>query len=283
MELTGATEIPTDLSWPKHIRTLSPDGETLIVFKSSDPITGYGNLVAIDLTTWITRQITYDDGMDYFFWSPDSRTIGFTMFGDSRGIWLMDVGRGEKHFFAEGDVATWSADGQRIAVANNIYGPSGEDLFVLRILDSDGRESEEVFQHEGGLVRHAGLAWSPDGRYIALAWRDPSMHGSMLYLLDLETREARPMMGKSYDIGRILGWTADGEWLVVDFAGGPGTTWFVHWDGACWVRPPELENMVWVDFSAQSAKALISQNYSYILDLHEAFGPDFPEGVLSCP
>jgi hypothetical protein len=285
MELAGAVEIPTDLVWPMYNKKLSPNGETLVGFTSTYRESGFGDLVVIDLTTWITRQITYDDGMkrmDDLFWSPDNHTIGFSMSGNPHEIWLMDIYQGEKRFFAEGEIATWSPDGQRIAVADYIDTPSGETTFVLRILDLDSGKGEEVFQQEGVLQCYAGLAWSPDGRYIALSWSEPSTYESMLYVLDLETREAKPMMANSIDHGS-LGWTADGEWLAVGFAGGAGTTWFVRWDGACWVRPPELEDMSWIDFSGQSAKALALQNRVYIIDLYEAFGPDFPTGVILCP
>ncbi len=278
LDLPGATPVATDLVWPMFNEKFSPDGETLVGFKSVLGY-GYGDLFAIDLTTWETRTITSGagtTGMNHLFWSPDGHTIGFQTYNSPypHEIWLVDVDSGEKQFFAEGSIATWSPDGQRIAIAT-----LEEESIVLRILNVDGKESEEVFRREGWLNWEAGLAWSPNGQYIAFSWGESV--DTMLHTLDLETLDVRPFVMRPSDL-RILGWTADGEWLAVDITGGIGETGFVSRDGTCWSRPKELEGMRWTAFSGRGAKAFALYGSIYIIDLYEAFGPDFPRGVLGC-
>lgn len=151
------------------------------------------------------------------------------------------------------------------------------------MVDSTSGEDNEVFQHRGRLDWESRPAWSPDGRHIALAWYEPQGTDPLLHVLDLETSEAVPLIDEPYP-HRILGWTADGQWLAVSFLRGSNRSWFIHWDGACWVRPPELEGTSWLAFSGESAQLLASyEGRHYLINLREALGANFPEGVLSCP
>jgi hypothetical protein len=244
-------------------------------------------LFIIDLATWQERKIADgdEDDVDAPFLSPDGHTLGF--FGEHnehRGIILTDERGDNRRFLAEGRCAAWSADGQRIIVDGRPSTPEGGDeaTFALCVLNPANGEEYEVFRQEGWFNWMAGISWSPDERRVAFAWSRYSTDKPMLYVLDLETSELTPLLGEPMDLHTILGCTLDGKWLAVSFPG--GGSWFVRRDGACWTKPAGLEGTSWYAFSGQSARLLVNyEGGHYIVDLREAFGSDFPEGVLSCP
>lgn len=229
------------------------------------------------------REVADDVYDSSLFWSPDGQTVGFRSYS---GIWLITQGEEESTFLVRGYDAAWSPDGQRVAVVVD-NGGGGWPL-ELHIFDPISGESEEVFDNVvlGGLAGH--IAWSPDGRHIAFYAYSLGQHQTepreyeYLSSLDLETREVRHLVEfRQPGSPDILGWTADGEWIVV----GGSRNWFVHRDRACAVRPPELDPTQWYAFDGQSARLLVihANGYRYLVDLREALGPDFPDGVLACP
>jgi len=225
------------------------------------------------------------------FWSPDGRMIGFRMVYPClvgqpcmNEIWVVNRDGTGRHLFAEGDLAAWSPDGRSIAVAETIGTIGVDQSLVIRVLDAVSGQGDEVLRRDGALDVHGGLAWAPDGQRIAFAQMADDPLFSRLYALDLTTLEITPLSEDVY-CPAILGWTADGMWLAVVISGGGGLH-FVRWDGACRIAPPalDIEGFGWLAFSGQSARLLGWDLQTwYTVNLHDALGLGFPEGVLSCP
>ena len=276
LELPGTIRVPINLDWPFVVQGMSSDGEVLVALRY--PCTGcYGDVFVVDLTTWESHQLTDGEEVGDLFCLSDGRIIGFRTYNNaSNGIWLINADGTGRRFLNKGHVATWSLDGQKIAVAEFLHNRNdGGISFTLRILDPMSGSGDIVFQQSGLLNNETGLAWSPDGQHLAFAWE------GTIHILDLETLETAPLMGEPHSLPRILGWTSDGKWLAVTFA--TGWRGFVRWDGACWVTLPEVKGN-WHAFAGQGARFLVEYGESYyLIDLREAFGPDFPKGVLSCP
>jgi Tol biopolymer transport system component len=294
IDVSGVVKVPyTDLRMFE--RTLSPDGNAVVGTVDIGPTIGCPEpncanyaLFVVDVTTGEVHQLTEPPVTPrYPFWSPDSRRIGFyvtqvqvtdTGLETRRGIAVMDVDGTGMHFFAEGDSAAWSSDGRALVVAEGM-GAGDNQSFVLRILDATTGQGDVVFQHDG-CWDWGQLAWSPDGKHIALAWREYPLGPSRLYVLDLDTMEVIPLSGDVRAVS-ILGWTSDGKWLAHVL---PDGHYFAHWDGTCLVTPSGIENIGWLAFSGQSSKLLVeAAGELYVLNLRKALGPDFPDGVLSCP
>ena len=90
-------------------------------------------------------------------WSPDGKLIMF-----ERGGYLWTVkpnGRGQKRV-APGTSPSWSPDGQSVAFARN------GNLWTMR---ANGTGAELIVEVPSST---AGIAWSPDGRWIAYAIAD---------------------------------------------------------------------------------------------------------------
>jgi hypothetical protein len=294
VSLPGISEVPdTDLHMFEL--ALSPDGTTIVGTVDIGPTPGcpvpdctnYA-LFTINVTTGEARQLTeLPITPRYPFWSPDGRKIGFHVVevlatGASlttrRGIATMNVDGTEMNFLAQGNGAAWSPDGEKLVVAEGI-GTGDDQSFVLHILDALTGQRDTVFRHDG-CWDWGQLAWSPDGKHVALAWREYPLGPSRLYVLDLDTMEIVSLSENTRAVS-ILGWTSDGKWLSYVL---PDGHYFARWDGACLLTPSGIENVGWVAFSGQSGRLLVgSSGELYSLDLHEVLGPDFPDGVLSCP
>lgn len=222
------------------------------------------------------------------FWSPDGRVIGFEA-GNSEEVWSIDIYEEKSKFLADGISATWSPDAQRVAVAEMVS-TEIEQGFVINIIDIATGQTETVLQGIGSVSKTAGMAWSPDGRYIAFVWDETperALWESPL-LLDLNTLDVTPLFSQEVFAVEILGWTDDGEWLVVSGAEIGGV--FIHRDEICHTVPSALADLTWYAFSGPTAELLVSGHEEtliyrvpYTIDLLTVLGADFPEGSLSCP
>jgi CubicO group peptidase (beta-lactamase class C family) len=153
------------------------------------------------------RRVTRDLAHDFLAtFSPDGKRIAFAR-GEpsSTDLYLVDGDGGEPvrltDFEGFEHSPIWSPDGARIAFVSGqgdvrSFGETGE----LWAMDPDGSRRERLLDRPVGY-----LAWSPDGRRIALELRDDGHIG----VLDLET-------GALADVGpgRVPKWSPDGERLV---------------------------------------------------------------------
>jgi len=115
--------------------------------------------------------------------SPDGRQIVYTRgwvdkINDRResSIWIMDADGSRNRFLVDGSGPVWSPDGTRIAYTAQGE-PQGSQIFV-RWMDDEGATTQ-ITRVENG---PGGIAWSPDGRWIAFSMNvdDPESWGIRL-------------------------------------------------------------------------------------------------------
>ena len=100
--------------------------------------------------------------------SPDGRAIVYTRrWADKVNdkyedeVWVMDSDGGRNRFFAKGSQAAWSPDSKRVAYVAQGQ-PAGAQVFV-KWMDAPGESQLTRLERSP-----SNLAWSPDGRHIAL-------------------------------------------------------------------------------------------------------------------
>lgn len=120
-----------------------------------------GQRVGIGLITAAGGEPTIVEGEPArIAWSPDGSQVAFAWRRSSSGpeIFVMAPDGGGRHRVAAGDEFAWSPDSTRIAV------PEGEHIIYRSV--ADGRDVGRLSL--AGLHHVRDLAWSPDGRFIAL-------------------------------------------------------------------------------------------------------------------
>jgi Tol biopolymer transport system component len=145
-------------------------------------------------------------------WSPDSRSLAYVELG---AVMIMSRdGSGKRRVADAGSIGSglgpaWSPDGLLIAYlsGNNVWvvSPEGRDR---RMLLDDGRATR-------------GLAWSPDGRYLALARGDGDFE---IFVVDVATGEARKLTDNERVNDQWPTWSPDSRHIAYlsDGEDGPG-------------------------------------------------------------
>ena len=133
---------------------ISPDGRSVVFQAGQDP----PRLWLRPLDSQEARPLAGTDGAQYPFWSPDSRSVGFTADGVLKRI---DLDSGLVRTLASRSSAggTWSADGT--ILIGSVIGP-------LYSVPADGGTVKEATKLLRGQNSHRWPQFLPDGRRFLL-------------------------------------------------------------------------------------------------------------------
>jgi WD40 repeat protein len=118
-------------------------------------------------------------------------------------------------------VVAWSPDSKRLA-----YGSITGEPWTLHIMSAPGYgHSSVAHQVEGGYVGE--LAWSPDGRYLAISTYSLDRRNHTVLMLDTTTNRVETVID-----GCHLTWSPDSRFLAIHRDPGPGEgAWIISPDG----------------------------------------------------
>lgn len=215
-----------DMKW-------SPDSMqivyTRIALTTYDPISEdsrTGELFVMDVETRQTRQLTFNDSLDYTpSWSPDSKRIAYVRDDLAQGVITTSLtslhivnadGTDDKEIFVcpRGcGWLSWSSVSNQIAfdmvVDKHVPGKIPSEIFLI---DSDGSDLRQVTQGNN-LARQP--RWSPDGRQLVFLRDD---------LKPIRVLDIQSQVETAFDVGGLRGvdapgWSPDQSGII--FAAGP--------------------------------------------------------------
>jgi len=145
------------------------------------------------------RVVLHEDGfaLSTVAWSPSGSKLAV---GGGSGAVVLDASTG-KLTFVGGTNPVWSPDGQQLAVLDP---PLGNGDVSLRIVDSASLSTRATYPF--GAI--GGLAWSPNGRWIAASGGEGS---KSIVRIDVVTGQVIQIEGPSghLDAAREISWSPD--------------------------------------------------------------------------
>jgi Tol biopolymer transport system component len=156
-------EVPTPIMPNAYQVSISPDGHHIAFVALASASGGETAIFVRDVAATTVRQLPGTNRAQQLFWSPDSRSIGFTANGRLRRI---EIGGGTPQNICEpGGEGTWNADGVIVfASQNGLFKVAavGGDATPLTTLDPSRHESA-----------HEWPSFLPDGRhFLYTVWSD---------------------------------------------------------------------------------------------------------------
>ena len=117
-------------------------------------------------------------------------------------------------------VVAWSPDSKKLA-----YGSITGEPYALQVVEPFGVGSPRFYEVAGGYVGE--VAWSPDGRYLAVSTYSLDRKNHTVFVLDTSTNA----LAKVSD-GCHLTWSPDGKYLAIHRDPGPEAgAWVISPDG----------------------------------------------------
>lgn len=152
-------------------------------------------------------------------WSPDGARIAYTheTAAGARDVWVMNAdGSGQQRVTRLGTVtapASWSPDGRQLAFAGDgvlmkvrATAPFGSPT-TLQGHYTGCYDCDDTDTTPRDISVDRYLAWSPDGRSIALYNHSDAYYDDALYVYDTVTREARQLRASGADCCGYVEWS----------------------------------------------------------------------------
>ena len=206
----GARQITPDRAGQSSFRpTWSPDGERIAFLRSDDVAinnpTRYGDLVVIGVDGTGENQLTKGRLVSGPAWSPDGHAIAMSIGRRGTGvptvpdsdIYVLDLERGALRQVTNTpglyeSAPAWSPDGTRLAFARWTLQTQFDGKGAVYVVNRDGSDERPVLKPRHFASGPYSLAWSPDGR--ALALETSSMIGCVsISTVDVRSHRVRPM------------------------------------------------------------------------------------------
>ncbi|RMG79109.1 MAG: hypothetical protein D6712_20215, partial [Chloroflexi bacterium] len=154
-------------------------------------------------------------------WSADGERL---LYYDTNapGIFVYDTETQTAEFVAQGDglAGAISPDGRYVAYTEFIQGDHHEGTqshTILRLMDLSTNTITDLTDETTALTDDMSPVWSPNGRYIAFLRRyldERATAGNMIYIIDIETREVRPIVTDGRYTHGALSWDTSGQRLL---------------------------------------------------------------------
>ncbi|HZD33079.1 MAG TPA: hypothetical protein VE779_15625, partial [Candidatus Angelobacter sp.] len=205
---SGDGETQRDLSWLDFsmLRTLSPDGKTILFEEEGNETTNY-TIYVRDVDGSPAVPIGEGYGADL---SPDKKwALSIKLVDPTHEVWLLPVGPGDPRrlsppSLAPIGLATFLSDGKHV-----VY-PAAEAGHLPRMWLQDVNGSAPQPISSEGVV---GRFVSPDDKWVLIGRRDPvsgEIHRGLLSIDDKKTVDIAGLQPQELP----LGWTSDGQLYV---------------------------------------------------------------------
>jgi tricorn protease len=148
-------------------------------------------------------------------WAPDSRRLAYASERDAAWhLYLYDFGTRTETQLTKGtanDVAPrWSPDGRRIAFVRG-----ARSLEVLDVASGTEKQIvKDVSLSRPPFVDERGVAWSPDGRWLAYATSEGAKQFTNVFIVPADGGTPRQVSWLSNSNGGGLSWSPDGTFLT---------------------------------------------------------------------
>lgn len=164
--------------------------------------------------------------------SPDGKQVAFAWNGrqqDNFDIYIKLVGSNSTLQLtknpAEDLSPAWSPDGRSIAFLRR-QDVNRNELLLIPALGGPERKLAETVIVDERQFRLSALAWSPDGRWLAVSHREAGDQGEGLYLISTQTGEQRRLTRPPANYSRDFtpAFSPDGRALLFSRVSGPART-----------------------------------------------------------